>query len=170
MNFKLCWQKHLSSLSATSGSTSALHSDSDTESVEIFGGSGREEGEKDIFAEDLTVDQDLEADNPSNIDDNQSDEPPFKKQCRPERLESLTAYIDIISPLRTQRTKETIILGRHMSGEGGCLTELYSSKILRHRYKLVVEIHKVSASVAVALAGVFAILINKIYKIMEIFE
>ena len=91
------------------------------------------------------MDQDLEADNPSNIDDDQSDEPPSKKQCQPERLESLTAYIDIISPLRTQRTKETIILGRPMSGEGGCLTVLYSSKILRHRYKLVVEIHKVSA-------------------------
>jgi hypothetical protein len=54
------------------------------------------------------VDQDVEGNNPSNIDDDRSDKPPpSKKQRRPERLESLTAYIDIISPPRTQRTKET---------------------------------------------------------------
>jgi len=90
----------------TGTSKSALPSD--TESVEVLGGSGREEaeeGEDDIYTEDGKGDQEVEADNPSDIDNDQSDEPPpSKKQRRPE---SLTAYIDIISPPRTQRTKET---------------------------------------------------------------
>jgi len=93
----------------TSTSKSALPSD--TESVEVLGGSGREEvenGEGDIYAEDLEGDQEAEADNSSDLDNDQPDEPPpSKKQRRPEPLESLTAYIDIISPPRTQRTKET---------------------------------------------------------------
>jgi hypothetical protein len=78
----------------------------DTESIEILGSSDREEFEDD--KEDPKGDQEAEANNPSDIDDDQSDEPPpSKKQRRPEPLESITAYIDIISPPRTQRTKET---------------------------------------------------------------
>ena len=93
----------------TGTSKSALPSD--TESVEVLGGSvgeEAEEGEDDIYTDNGKGDQEVEAANPSDIDDDQSDEPPpSKKQRRPEPLESLTAYIDIISPPRTQKTKET---------------------------------------------------------------
>jgi hypothetical protein len=100
----------------TAGSTSKSGLPSDTESVEILEGSGRDSeeveeglGEDDFYAEDPNLkggqEPEAEANNPSDIDDDQSDEPPPSKKQR--RLESLTAYIDIISPPRTQKTKET---------------------------------------------------------------
>lgn len=93
-----------------STSKSALPSDSESVEVLQVGGSGWEEVEvdDDIYSEDSKGDQEAEANNPSDIDDDQPEEPPpSKKQRRPEPLESLTAYIDIISPPRTQRAKET---------------------------------------------------------------
>ena len=86
---------------------------SDTESIEILGGSDREEVEEEedvIYAEDPKGDQEAEANNPSDINDDQSqadEPPPSKKQRCLEPLESVTAYIDVISPPRTQRSKET---------------------------------------------------------------
>ena len=92
-------------------STSKSALPSDTESVEVLGGSVGEEveeGEDDIYTDDGKGDQEVEATNPTNINDDQSDEPPpSKKQHWPEPLKSLTAYIDIISPPCTQKTKET---------------------------------------------------------------
>ena len=62
----------------THTSTSQLALPSDTKSVEVLGDSGREEveeGEDEIYTEDLKGDQEPEANNPSDINDNQSDEP-----------------------------------------------------------------------------------------------
>jgi hypothetical protein len=89
----------------THPSTSKSGLPSDTESVEILEDS--EEVEEGADAEDPKGDQEAasEADNPSDIDE--SDEPPPSKKQRRQPLESMTAYIDIISPPRTQKTKET---------------------------------------------------------------